>query len=315
MNTKKLVDIIIVNWNSSTQLAEAIASIEQNHNNNVNSVIIVDNASTDKSFQQVKSVRSNNFHLQLLESPVNLGFAAACNKGAHLSKAKYLLFLNPDCRLFTDSIAKPIDILEADEGTDVGIIGIQLIDESNNISRSCARFPTPLGLTLHSIGIDKILPTKSHRMTDWDHLKNKRVDHVIGAFFLVRHEVFKNLMGFDERFFVYLEDIDFSFRANQAGWRSLYLAECSAFHAGGGTSSQVKSIRLFYSLRSRLLYALKHFSTFQASVVLIATLGIEPISRLALATIRRSPSNAVQTLAAYKMLWRDMPRIIRSRDH
>ena len=68
-------------------------------------------------------------------------------------------------------------------------------------------------------------------MAEWDHAQTRQVDHVIGAFFLVRRDLFDVLGGFDERFFVYLEDLDFSYRARQAGWHSVYLADVQAFFA------------------------------------------------------------------------------------
>jgi GT2 family glycosyltransferase len=145
-------------------------------------------------------------------------------------------------------------------------------------------------------------------MAEWDHKQTRPVDHVIGAFFLVRRELFEALEGFDERFFVYLEDLDFSYRAYQSGWRSVYLGDVQAFHAGGGTSNQIKARRLFYSLRSRLLYSFKHFSWIGASAVLIATLLVEPLSRSVLALLRRSWPGLKETWAAYGMLWQWLPR-------
>jgi len=145
-------------------------------------------------------------------------------------------------------------------------------------------------------------------MAEWGHAQTREVDHVIGAFFLVRRVVFEALGGFDERFFVYLEDLDFSRRASNAGWSSVYLADAQAFHAGGGTSNQIKARRLFYSLRNRLLYAFKHFSWPEAMLVMFATLLIEPFSRAALALLRWSWSGLKETWAAYGMLWNWLPQ-------
>jgi len=144
-------------------------------------------------------------------------------------------------------------------------------------------------------------------MSEWAHDSTQKVDHVMGAFFLVRREVFEKLRGFDERFFVYLEDLDFSYRAKQAGWDSAYLADVQAFHYGGGTSNQVKARRLFYSLRSQLLYAFKHFHWLGALWVLLVMLVVEPVTRIFFAVIRRSWSSVKETLAGYAMLWKWLP--------
>jgi len=140
-------------------------------------------------------------------------------------------------------------------------------------------------------------------MEEWPHDETREVDHVIGAFFLVRRSLFESLGGFDERFFVYLEDVDFSVRAGRAGWRSVYLTEARAYHKGGGTSEQVKARRLFYSLRSRMQYAHKHFPVRGAIVVGAGTLLVEPLVRLGWAVLQRSGSTFVETIQGYAMLW------------
>jgi GT2 family glycosyltransferase len=185
---------------------------------------------------------------------------------------------------------------------------VQLLDEAGHVSRSCARFPSAVGFAAHAVGLDRFFPRLGHFMAEWDHAQTRQVDQVIGAFFLVRRNLFEALHGFDERFFVYFEEVDLSYRARQTGWRSVYLADAQAFHAGGGTSNQVKARRLFYSLRSRLLYAFKHFSWMGAFAVLLATLLVEPLSRSALALMRRSWVGLKETWAAYGMLWRWLPQ-------
>src|SRR6476659_7303007 len=100
------------------------------------------------------------------------------------------------------------------------------------------------------------------------------------------------LQGFDERFFVYLEDVDFSVRARAAGWHCLYLTDARAFHKGGGTSERAPADRLAYAVRSRLVYARKHFTTPGRMGVGLATLVVEPCVRIGRAAIL-GPSSAV----------------------
>jgi len=302
------VSVIIVNWNAGSQLADCVVSIAQYHHGLVSSVIIIDNASTDDSLAQVETLPNLPFQLQIVRNHDNRGFGAACNQGEALASSAYLLFLNPDTRLFENSLSVPIAFMQDRMNQDVGIVGIQLLDEQNHIARSCARFPSAVGFVAHAVGLDRFFPRLGHFMTEWNHAQTREVDHVIGAFFLVRRELFETLHGFDERFFVYLEDLDFSYRARQAGWRSVYLADAQAFHAGGGTSNQVKARRLFYSLRSRLLYSFKHFSWMGALAVLLVTLFVEPLSRSAQALLRRSWAGLKETWAAYGMLWSWLPQ-------
>lgn len=298
--------IVVVNWNSGLQLADCLQSIEQQKINVNLHTVVVDNSSRDGSELFAKELSN----VTLLLANGNLGFAKACNLGARFSRSEYILFLNPDAALLPESLNKALAFMQSPGNARIGICGVQLLDESGRVARSCARFPTPWGFVCHATGLDRLFPRLGHFMTEWPHDATQEVDHVIGAFYLVRRELFEALGGFDERFFVYLEDLDFSYRAHQAGWRSVYLADTQAFHAGGGTSEQVKAKRLFYSLRSRLLYAFKHFNRLGAITVLLSTLLIEPLARTALAIARLSGAALIETWEGYGMLWRWLPKWI-----
>ncbi len=306
------LDIIIVNWNSGEQLRDCLASIAQTGPRSIlGRVVVVDNASTDDSLAGVERIE---LPLQIVRNQQNKGFGAACNQGATEGHAEYLLFLNPDARLQPDSLTIPLGFLADPTQADVGICGIQLLNDDGNVARHCSRLPTAGVLVSQSLGLDQLLPQwfSGHIMTEWDHCATRTVDHVIGAFFLMRRTVFEQLGGFDERFFVYLEDLDFSLRAHQAGWTTVYLADAQAFHRGGGTSEQAKARRLFYSLRSRILYASKHFSRRGAGMVMAVTLLVEPWTRLVWSAMRLAPREAWETIGGYLLLWADMPRILTS---
>ncbi len=307
------LDIIIVNWNAGQQLRECLQSIAAADRRGFEllRVVVVDNASVDGSLDGIENLR---LPLTLIRNNENRGFAAACNQGARGSKADYLLFLNPDTRLFEGSLRGPMEFMEQPDNRGIGIVGPQIIDEAGQISRTCARFPTLFRFYVQMLGLNRLFPhfIPGYLMTDWDHRESIEVDHVIGAFFLVRRPLFEMLGGFDERFFVYLEDLDFSYRARQAGWRSFYLTGAQVFHKGGGTSEQIRAKRLFYSLRSRVLYGYKHFGRWGGTVLLLGTLLIEPLSRLTLAAVRRSGRDMAETLQAYRMLLGAMPSILRT---
>lgn len=306
MDCANTLSIIIVNWNSGLQLRTCVDSITHYGAGLLIQTIVVDNGSTDDSDLSVEGLP----YVTLIRTGANLGFGKACNIGVSQANSEYLLFLNPDAALYTDTLKKSLYFMENSITDKVGICGVQLIDEYGQISRHCARYPSSLGFVTHAVGLDRIFPSLGHVMAEWDHAKSREVDHVIGAFFMVRRELFEALHGFDERYFVYLEDLDFSYRAHQSGWRSMYLADTRAFHFGGGTSNQIKARRLFYSLQSRIVYAFKHFSVVGAIAVLLATLLFEPFSRSVVALLRRSWSGLLETIAAYCMLWSWLPRWI-----
>lgn len=304
------IDIIIVNWNAGDQLKECIGSIEQFGGEYVKKVVIVDNGSSDDSMQ---GIDKSNVAIEIIYNHENNGFGRACNQAINICNSKYILLLNPDTRLFENSIILPLSFLENDKNEDVGTCGIQLVDERGNIARSCARFPKARNVFYKMLGLSKLFPQlfPGIIMEEWDHKESQEVDHVIGAFFLVRRKVIDQIGGFDECFFVYLEDLDFSLRAYNAGWRCYYIAEVKAYHKGGGTSEQVKTQRLFYSLNSRILFGYKHFGVIIGMILHFVTLFLEPQVRIMSAISRRSVLELKQIIKAFGLLWKAVPEIFR----
>lgn len=317
MKPQEQLSIIIVNWNAGSQLVEVVASITQYHHGLVSAVIIVDNASTDDSVAQVEALQNLPFQLHIIRNNENRGFGAACNQGAAGATGDYLLFLNPDTRLFENSLPVPLTYMNDPQHLDVGIAGIQLLDEQNQIARSCARFPTLGIFAAQALGVNRLPKFRqlTQAMVEWRHDTNRIVNQVIGAFLIIRRSIFESLCGFDERFFVYFEEVDLCFRTYQAGYHSVFLADAQAFHAGGGTSRQVKAHRLFYSLRSRLIYGFKHFLPWQAWILVLITLSVEFITRSIFSLKGSGLDGLRNTWRAYGMLWRDMRVIFRKNHH
>lgn len=299
---KPTLNVIIVNWNAGQQLRECISSIStiKQEDFTLSEVVIVDNGSSDNSLDDVAQL---GVLVRVIRNNENCGFAAACNQGAADATGDYLLFLNPDTRLFADSLIKPIDFMQEPSNSGIGICGIRLVDDGGNTSTSAARFPTLRVMAGKILGLTKVFPSMfpAHLMVSSDLRESGSVDQVIGAFFLIRKNVFDHCGGFDERFFVYFEEVDLSLRANQLGYSSFFLSEVSAFHKGGGCSERVKAARLFYSLRSRILYAQKHYSWMEF-VALVLLTGLELPLRLAQGVVRASWSDIQNTFSAYMLL-------------
>jgi GT2 family glycosyltransferase len=292
-------DIVIVNWNSGSQLQTVVESIRTHGRGHVGQCIVVDNGSTDHS----AGFLAGSQDVELIETGKNLGFSKACNLGAARGTSPYVLFLNPDAVLAPESLSIPLTFLSNELNKQVGIAGIALKNAHGSVDRSCSFAPSPVRLISRSLGIDRFIPQIGMRMSEWDHSESRVVDQVIGAFFCVRRTLFEQLEGFDERFFVYFEEVDFSRRAANAGYISYFLRNAEAFHEGGGVSSQVKAHRLFYSLRSRLQYAFKHFSSLSALGVGFATLCVEPFTRLAYLILMRRWQEIGDLWRGFGMLW------------
>jgi N-acetylglucosaminyl-diphospho-decaprenol L-rhamnosyltransferase len=301
--------VVIVNWNSGPQLKECLASFAAAAPDDVAArITVVDNASTDGSCDGLDG--TTTVPLAIIRNADNRGFGAACNQGAAGSDSDFLLFLNPDTRLMPGSLELPVRYLQSPEHAAVGIVGIQLLDMDGHVARNTARAPTAWSMIGNSLGVDRVIPAlfPPHFVTEWAHDETRDVDQVMGAFFLVRRAVFERLGGFDERFFVYYEDLDFAARARALGFSSVYLAGAQAFHRGQGTTENATARRTFYFSRSKILFARKHFGAFGAYAVIAVTLTLEPLARML-----ARPQSAGDTLRAFGSVWKELPKMLRTR--
>ena len=295
-----MVDIVIVNWNSGDYLLKCIETIFTTQNEKITgSVFIIDNNSSDNSLEKVHNYNK----LIKIKNKDNLGFSKACNQGFKLCTSAYVLLLNPDTQLFDTTLSQCVSFMASQQNVD--ILGCQLLNDHGNISYSCARFPTPLHFFYDITGLSKIAPkifTPALLMTDWNHNESRKVDQVMGAFMFMRPSIFKKHGYFDERFFVYYEELDFSKRVADAGGITFFNCDIKALHSGGGTTNSVKPFRLFLNLRSRLLYAKKHFNFFGNFVVVLCTYLIEPVTRTIFLFIRGKFKEIKQVFEGYKLL-------------
>ena len=304
------VDIVIVNWNSGDLLGNCLRSIAAHGGPRVARVIVVDNGSADGSAR----VGDVGIAVDLVEAGANLGFGKACNLGAKRGTAPLILFFNPDAELRAGAIDRAAAFLASPEGAGAGVCGIRLVDQHGMAHRHCARYPTWRSFVGNSLGLTRLLRRwfSGVLMTDFDHLSSRPVDHVMGAFYLIRRDLFEKLGGFDERYFVYLEDLDLSYRVHRAGLGVHYLADATAYHMQGGTSEKVKAHRLFYSLHANIVYAWTHLGAVERLLVVAVTLLVEPVSRSVRALLRGSLEELGFTLRGFGMLYAALPRIFRS---
>lgn len=293
------IDIIIVEYKTGELIFKCLESLARYRPKvaELRRVVIVDNSSTKPS------ARFEKLPLPLFQinNDKNLGFAAACNKGARKSEADFMLFLNPDTRLTSGSIDSPITFLMNPSNRHVGIIGIQLLGQDGKIARTCS-YRVQLRHFINRIfGLDRLSPRffSNGMMDEWDHRSSRMVEGIMGAFYLVRRSVFEKLNGFDERFFMYYEETEFGLRAKQAGYGIYYLAEANAIHHGHGSTGRIKPERLTYSLQSRIRYGYKHFTWISATALLLATIYLEPLSRLTYACYKRSYEEIEVTIKGY----------------
>ncbi|MDH4266280.1 MAG: glycosyltransferase family 2 protein [Deltaproteobacteria bacterium] len=223
------LSIIVINYNSSNFVLSCLASLKEGLRANRYEIILVDNGSIDGS---CRLIREKFPGLYLIENAENLGFARAVNQGFKKTRGKYLLILNPDVTLIAGSVEKAINFL--DGYPEVGLLLPKLINPDGSLQFSCRTFYDFSILLFRRTPLGKIFPShpviRKHFMMDWKHERVREVDWGLGACMFVRREAIKGKNIFDDRFFLYFEDVDFCFRLKKEGWKVVYYPEAVMVH-------------------------------------------------------------------------------------
>ncbi|WP_276479530.1 glycosyltransferase family 2 protein [Paraflavitalea pollutisoli] len=263
-----LLSVIIVNYNVKYFLEQCLCSVykaiaygraSEGHTlTDQVEVWIVDNNSTDGSLE---FLRSRFPAVNFLANDENVGFSRANNQALSKCQGKYILFLNPDTILPENCFQECASFMEKHD--QAGALGLQMIDGSGKFLPESKRgFPSPWVSFCKMIGLTKLFPGSRLFGTYYlGHLPNDNehaVDVLSGAFMWVRKEVLNQIGGFDERFFMYAEDIDLSYCIQLAGYINYYLPEPRIIHfKGESTSRDARYVRLFYT--AMILFVEKHY--------------------------------------------------------
>jgi GT2 family glycosyltransferase len=160
----------------------------------------------------------------------------------------------------------------------------------------------------HRLFLDRFYPAlvPRHFLSDWDHRDTRSVDQVIGAFLLIRRGLFEKLQGFDERYFLYYEDVDLCLSVRKAGWKVVYFAGARAEHVGGGSTGGAKGRRLYYLTISRTQYTAKWHGKMAAVAVFGLSVILELPIRWLHAIVARPPQERRAVLEAMKLVFKDV---------
>lgn len=252
------ISIIIVSWNVKELLKKCLGSIYQNQGDLALEIFVVDNASNDGTPEMVK----NEFpKVKLIANNKNLGFARANNQAIKLATGDYVLFLNPDTEIFVGTLQKSVDFINSH--SDCGILGAQILNPDKTIQLSVRRLPTLWPIFLMLLKLPKIFPhlksVEHYLYTDFDYLQEQTVDQVMGAFMFTKKEIIEKVGLFDERFFLWFEEVDFCRRVKQAGYEVYYSPMVQIVHYGGTSFARQSVVtKQSWFFRSALLYFLKH---------------------------------------------------------
>jgi GT2 family glycosyltransferase len=252
------LSIVIVSWNIKDLLKECLQSIRASLGDFELEVYVVDNNSQDGT---VEMMRQDFPKVKLIANDNNLGFARANNQALKQATGDYILLLNPDTKLFPDTLAKASNWLIG--RPEVGIMGIRLLNADASLQPSVRRFPKFWPILLMLLKIPKILPNlksiNRYLATDFDYVREQEVDQVMGAFMLTKREVLDKVGLLDERFFIWFEEVDWCKRIKAAGYKVFYTPVAEAIHYGGKSFAQEKvATKQWNFFRSALKYFLKH---------------------------------------------------------
>ena len=303
------IDVVIVNWNAGALLRTCVAALAGSSIVDKLNIIIVDNASTDNS---THAIEGSKLRLNVVHNAINRGFAAGCNQGAAIGSAPHILFLNPDVRVERKTLETALDYIDARGHDQIGVVGTRLLDRTGRTARTCARRPTKAALLAQALFLDRILPRTfpPHFIVDWDHLDTQAVDQVMGAFLMIRRNLFLAERGFDERFFVYYEDLDLCMRVADHGYSVMHLAEAAAVHDGGGTTSAIKDRRLCYGATSRVSFMHKWYGLMPALLLIVLISLFEMPIRFFQAALARSLYEGWLVIRGACMFWRGLPSLL-----
>ena len=235
------------------------------------SIWVVDNGSADGTLEMV---RDEFPEITLIDAGRNLGFAAANNRAICQGRAPYVLVLNPDTQVEPGTLDRLLEIMDADPG--LGISGCRLVREDGSFDHAARRaFPTPLGALGHFLGIGR-LRAAPRRLAQYraPDVTEGPVDAVNGAFMLIRRTALEEVGLFDEGFWMYMEDLDLSYRFAKAGWVTWYEPTVSAVHVKAGSSGRFRSARLTYAFHYGMFrFYRKHYAAEQNVVTNVAVYG------------------------------------------
>lgn len=248
-------------------------------------IFVVDNNSSDGS----KTFFTNKFPgVKFIWNHENIGFSKANNIAVRQAAGEYLLFLNPDTLIPEDCLEKGISFFESRPET--GALGIKMVNGSGHFLKESKRsFPSPVTSFYKLSGLARLFPRSKifgkYHLGNLDEDKNHEVDVLAGAFMMVPKKVVDNVGSFDEDFFMYGEDIDLSYRIQEAGYKNIYFSESSIIHFKGESTRKagLNYVRLFYKAMS--IFARKHYGNRAVFFNLLIQVGI--LIRAFLSAVKR----------------------------
>lgn len=254
------LSIIIVSWNVREKLKDNLRALFGSKNVSFE-VFVADNNSADGTVDMVKKCYPQ---VRLIANQENLGFARANNQALRLAAGKYILLLNPDMRVFDDTLSNMISWMNWNE--QAWVAGCKLVDEHGGLIRHVRRFPELADQLAIILKLPHFMPALLNRYLrrDFNYSKSSPVDSLRGGFFLIRREALEKVGRLDERFFLWFEEVDYCRRVKQAGGEVWYSAAAECIDLVGQSFKQLDRLKAQKYFRDSMLKYIKKWHSASA---------------------------------------------------
>jgi len=304
------LSVIIVSYNVKHFLEQCLYSVRAACAGIETEIFVVDNASVDGS---VKMVKDKFQEVKCIANEDNAGFAKANNQAIRQSRGEYILLLNPDTIVETDTFAKIIDFM--DSHADAGGLGVKMVDGTGKFLPESKRgLPTPGVAFCKVFGLSRLFPRSKtfnkYHLGYLDKEKIHQVEILAGAFMLMRKSVLEKVGILDEAFFMYGEDIDLSYRIIKAGYHNYYFPDARIIHYKGESTKKGSLNYVFVFYNAMIIFARKHYSAKNAQLFSLL-INIAIYLRAFLSIISRVLKNTLLPLADATLLFAGIVMIAR----
>lgn len=226
------LSVVIVNFNHKYFPKLAVEALEKSKTNFEFEIIVVDNASREKESLDFLMKANDQGRLTLIKLPKNIGFGKGNNTGAKIAKGDLIFFHNPDVTVESDSLQKIGDFMQTNK--DVGLMAPKLIYSNGEVQKSCRRHMSFFDLVLNRTFLGKLPMFKDrlnkYLMDDYSHDNVQDVDLLVGAAMILPRNLFEKIGGFDERYFIFMEDFDLCHKVRKTGKRVVYNPKIAIQH-------------------------------------------------------------------------------------
>ncbi len=261
------LSIIIVSFGTKEIITDCIKSVVKFTKGIKYEIIVVENGSTDGSLERIKELKKKYSQIILIDAKSNIGFGKAQNLASKTAKGEYLLLLNSDTLVFDNAIKESLDNLK--KIPQCGVYSCKLLNADKTIQASGGHFPTLGNVFAWQFFIDdlpivgRLIPSFHPQLASFD--REQQMDWVTGAFMIIPRKVFVDAGGFDEKIFMYTEEMELCFRLRENGLITILQLTPAIIHLGGASNGSV--FALTSEVKNMIYFWRKHMPSWQLPLI------------------------------------------------